>query len=46
MRRRSKKEEEIQDEDENPVYGLYSSDGIYTATEMTDNNEMYGVGDI
>ena len=41
-----KEDEKFVDNDENPVYGLYSSDGIYTATEMTDNNEMYGVGDI
>jgi len=46
-KKQSKKEDEkFEDNDENPVYGLYSSDGIYTATEMTDYNETYGVGDV
>ena len=42
----NKEDENFEDNDENPVYGIYASDGIYTATEMTDNSDMYGVGDV
>ena len=41
-RKRFKKtEERFEDEDENPVYGIYASDGVDTA-EVTDSNEVYG----
>ena len=31
------------DQDDNPVYGIYASDGMDT-TEATDTNEVYGGG--
>ena len=41
-RKRFKKtEERFEDEDENPVYGIYASDGV-DMTEVTDSNEVYG----
>ena len=44
-RPKSKANEEVNDEDENPVYGLYEfQDGevTYTTAEVTDANEVYG----
>ena len=39
---RSKKtKEKFEDEDENPVYGIYASDEV-DMTEVTDSNEVYG----
>ena len=32
------------DQDDNPVYGIYASDGMDT-TEATDTNEVYGGGE-
>ena len=40
-KRFNKAEEMFDDEDENPVYGIYASDGVDTA-EVTDSNEVYG----
>ena len=44
-KQRTKANEEVVDEDENPVYGLYEfQDGevTYTTAEVTDANEVYG----
>ena len=42
LKKRSRRgEETFQDQDDNPVYGIYASDGMDT-TEATDNNEVYG----
>ena len=42
LKKRSRRgEETFQDQDDNPVYGIYASDGMDTA-EATDNNEVYG----
>ena len=42
-KRSSKGEETFQDQDDNPVYGIYASDGMDT-TEATDNHDLYGGG--
>ena len=42
-KRSTKGEETFEDQDDNPVYGIYASDGMDT-TEATDTNEVYGGG--
>ena len=45
VRKRSTRgQETFQDQDDNPVYGIYASDRMDT-TEATDNNEVYGGGE-
>ena len=45
LKRRSRRgEETFEDQDDNPVYGIYASDGMDTA-EATDTNEVYGGGE-
>ena len=43
-KRTRRAEETFQDQDDNPVYGIYAIDGMDT-TEATDNNEVYGGGE-
>ena len=43
-KRSSKGKETFQDQDDNPVYGIYACDGTDT-TEATDTNEVYGEGE-
>ena len=41
----TKERDKVQDEDENPVYGLYEfedGEARYTTAEVTDTNEVYG----
>ena len=44
LKKRSRRgEEAFEDQDDNPVYGIYASNGMDTS-EATDNNELYGGG--